>query len=119
MPLKHFRIGVRDKIRMGKTAIRVIANVVILVGFLFLARVFYYGLNGVLAQKYFAPAPVSPVHSAYALFLSLPIPLHVIAVGMVLQLKWLLPPWARAARWAVVISGCWLGLALAVRWLAL
>jgi hypothetical protein len=104
---------------MGKTAIRVIANVVVLVGLIFLARVLYNGLNGALAQQYFAPVTVSPVHSAYALFLGLPIPLHIIAVGMFLQLKWLLPPWARAVRWAVVISGCWLGVALGVRWLAL
>jgi hypothetical protein len=93
---------------MGKTAVRVIANVVILVGLFFLARVLYYGLP-----------PGSPTQSAYAFFLSLPIPFHIIAVGLVLQLKWLSPLWRRAARWAVVISGCWLGLALAVRWLAL
>jgi hypothetical protein len=104
---------------MGKTVVRVIANVVILVGFFFLARVLYYGLAGDLAQRYFAPTPGSPTQSAYAFFLSLPIPFHIIAVGLVLQLKWLSPLWRRAARWAVVISGCWLGLALAVRWLAL
>jgi len=104
---------------MGKTVVRAIANVVILVGFFFLARVLYYSLNGELAQRYFASASVAPIHSAYALFLSLPVPLHIIAVGLVLQLKWLSPPWGRAARWGVVVSGCWLGLALAIRWLAL
>ena len=104
---------------MIKTVVRVIANVVILVGFSVLARILYQGLNGELAQKYFAQAPDSLTKSIYALLLSLPIPFHVIAVGLVLQLKWLSTPWDRAARWAVVISGCWLGLALAVRWLAL
>ncbi len=104
---------------MGKTAIRVIANVVVAVGFFFLVRVLYYGLDGDLAQQYFAPTKDSPIHSVYALLLSLPIPFHIIAVGLVLQLKWLTPVWARATRWAVVISGCWLGLALGIRWLAL
>ena len=119
MPLRHFRIRVRDKIYMGKTVVRAIANVVILVGLFFLARVLYDSLNGDLTQRYVAPASEAPIHSAYALFLSLPIPLHIIAVGLVLQLKWLSPPWRRAARWAVVVSGCWPGLALAIRWLAL
>ena len=104
---------------MSKTVVRVIATVVILIGFLVLARVLYQGLTGELAQKYFAQAPDSLIHSVYALLLSLPIPFHIIAVGLVLQLKWLSTPWDRAARWAVVISGCWLGVALAVRWLAL
>ena len=104
---------------MGKTIVRAIATVVILVGFIFLARVLYYGLNGDLAQRYFGPATDSLTHGAYALFLSLLIPLHIIAVGLVLQLRWLSPLWARGARWAIVVSGCWLGLALAVRWMAL
>ncbi len=104
---------------MGKTVIRAIANGVILAGFIFLARVLYYSLNGDLVQQYFAPASGSLIHGAYALLLSIPVPLHIIAVGLVLQIRWLSPPWGRAARWAVVVSGCWLGLALAVRWLAL
>lgn len=104
---------------MSKTVVRVIANVIILAGFLVLARILYQGLNGELAQKYFAQAPDSLIKSIYALLLSLPIPFHVIAVGLALQLKWLSPLWSLTARWAVVISGCWLGLALAIRWLAL
>jgi hypothetical protein len=104
---------------MGKNVARVLANMVILIGLFFLARVLYRGLYGDLVRQYFASAPDALIHRAYALLLSLPIPLHIIAVGLVLQLKWLSRPWRRAARWAVVISGCWLGLALAVRWLAL
>ena len=104
---------------MSNSVVRVIANVAILIGFLVLARIICQGLNGELAPKYFAQAPESLIYRVYALLLSLPIPLHVIAVGLVLQLKWLPPLWRRAARWAVVISGCWLGVALAIRWLAL
>ena len=104
---------------MGKIVIRIIANVIILIGLFLLGRVLYYGLNGVLAQQYFAPPQGSVIQNAGALGLGLPIPLHIIAVGLVLKLRWLSPAWARGARWAVVGSGCWLGLALAIRWLAL
>ena len=104
---------------MGKMVVRVIANITILIGIFLLIRVLYHGLSGVLAQQYFAPSQGSVVQNVYALGLSLPIPLHIIAIGLVLQLRWLSPIWARGTRWALVVSGCWLGLALAIRWLAL
>jgi hypothetical protein len=34
---------------------------------------------------------------------------------MFLQKRWLAPPWARLAWWAVVFSGCWLGAALLIK----
>jgi hypothetical protein len=114
-----FQAAVRDKICMGKFVVRTIANVIVLIGFFLLGRVLYYGLNGVLAQQYFASSRGSMIQNVCALGLGLPIPLHIISVGLVLQLRWLSPAWARGARWAVVGSGCWLGIALAVRWLAL
>jgi hypothetical protein len=119
MQLKHFQAAVRDKLCMGKIVVRTLANVIILIGFFLLARVLYYGLSGVLAQQYFTQSQGSVIQNVYALGLSLPIPLHIIAIGLVLQLRWLSPIWARGTRWAIVVSGCWLGLALAIRWLAL
>jgi len=104
---------------MGKIVVRTIAHVIVFVGFFLLGRVLYYGLNGGLAQQYFAQSQGSAIQNVYALGLSLPIPFHVIAIGLVLQLRWLSPIWTRGARWAIVLSGCWLGLALAIRWLAL
>jgi len=104
---------------MGKMVVRVIANITILIGIFLLIRVLYHSLSGVLAQQYFAPSQVSVIQNVYALGLSLPIPLHIIAIGLALQLRWLSPIWARGTRWAIVVSGCWLGLALAIRWLAL
>jgi hypothetical protein len=104
---------------MGKIFVRVIANITILIGFFLLVRVLYYGLSGVLAQQYFTTPQGSMIQNIYAFGLSLPIPLHIIAVGLVLQLRWLSPTWARATRWGIVLSGCWLGLALAIRWLVL
>ena len=119
MQLKFFQAVIRDKLFMGKIVVRVIANVIILIGFFLLGRVLYYGLSGILAQQYFALSQGSMIQNVYALGLSLPIPLHIIAIGLVLQLRWLSPIWARGTRWAIVVSGCWLGLALAIRWLVL
>jgi len=104
---------------MGKMVVLVTANLVILIGLFLLGRVLCNSFSGVAAQQYFGNFPVSGLQKVYALGLSLPVPLHVIAVGLVLQLHWLPPIWVKAARWGVVISGCWLGLALAIRWLVL
>ncbi|MBN2432572.1 MAG: hypothetical protein JXQ27_13940 [Acidobacteria bacterium] len=47
----------------------------------------------------------------------LPVPFHVMAVGLFLQRFRLSPRWRRFAWWAVVVSGVWLGLALLARWM--
>ncbi|MGD9300727.1 MAG: hypothetical protein PVI13_04090 [Desulfobacterales bacterium] len=104
---------------MDKRVIWIAANLIILISFFMLGRVWCKVASGVLVQQYFGTSPESWVQNVYALGLSLPVPLHIISVGLVLQLRWLSPRWARGTRWAVVISGCWLGLALAIRWLAL
>jgi hypothetical protein len=104
---------------MGRIVARVAANLVILIGFFVFGKVLYNSANGVSAYRYFGPSPQTWIHHVYALVLSLPVPLHIISVGLVLQLRGLSPLWAKAARWAVVVSGCWLGLALGIRWLAL
>lgn len=103
---------------MGKIVVRVTANLVILIGLFLFGRVLFNSTRGALAQQYFASLPESWVESVYALGLSLPVPLHIISVGLVLQLRWLSPRWAKGAQWAVIVSGCWLGLALVTRWLA-
>jgi len=104
---------------MGKTVVRVAANMVILVGFFVLGRVLCNSQSGALAQQYFGTSPQSWIQNVYALGLGLPVPLHIISIGLILQLRWLAPIWTKGARWAVVVSGCWLGLALGIRWLVL
>ena len=99
--------------------VRITANLAILIGFFLLGRVLCHSQSGALAQQYFRTSPESWILNVYALGLGLPLPLHVISVALVLQLRWLSPIWAKRARGAVVVSGCWLGLALGVRWLAL
>ena len=104
---------------MGKMVVRTTANIVILIGFFLLGRVLCSSQSGALAQQYFGASPESWIQNLYAAGLGLPIPLHIISVGLILQLRWLSPIWAKGARWAVGVSGCWLGLALAIRWLVL
>ena len=104
---------------MGKIVIRVIANTVVLIGLYLLGRVLCNSFSGAAAQQYFGSPAVSEIQNIYALLLGLPIPLHVIAIGLVLQMHWLSPRWRKFTRWAIVISGCWLGFALGVRWLIL
>ena len=104
---------------MGRIVVRVIASTVILIGLYLLGRVLCNSFSGAAAQYYFGTSPLSNIHNIYSLGLGLPIPLHVMAIGLVLQLRWLSHGWARFARRAIVISGCWLGLALGVRWIVL
>lgn len=119
MRLTRLAAAGRDSPDMGKIVVRVIANIAILIGLYLLGRVLCSSFSGAAAQQYFGTAAVSGIQNIYALGLGLPIPLHVIAIGLVLQLRWLSPWWTKFARWAIVISGCWLGLALAIRWLVL
>ncbi len=94
---------------------RILANATILTGLFLLGRVICQAATGGLVAQYPAlPAGIA-ARGLYALGLSLPVPMHVIAVGLFLQKKWLHRNWARAAWWAVVFSGVWLGAALLIR----
>jgi len=84
-----------------------------------LIKLLYNAATGTLMAHEFAKFRESWTNAVYALGMSLPIPFHVISIGLVLQMKWLAPPWARAAWLAAVISGCWLGVALGIRVLVL
>ncbi len=50
-----------------------------------------------------------------ALLLALPIPLHVISIGLIIQKKWLYPKIRKVAWIAITASGIWLGMALLVK----
>ena len=71
--------------------------------------------SGDLAREILPDWPASAMANASAFGLSVPVPLHVMAVGLFLQLKHLSPGWRKTVRFAVVISGCWLGLALGIK----
>lgn len=92
--------------------IRIVANITILAGLFLLGRLVCQAASGGLAAQYPALPPSLSAYGLLALGLSLPVPMHVMAVGLILQKKWLTRGWVRLAWWAVVFSGCWLGAAL-------
>ena len=100
---------------MPRNIIRLIANVAVAVGLLLLVRVFYHSANGSLVAELFSESQRSWINNLYAIALSLPVPFHVISVGFVMQRRWLSPHWVRIVWLAVVISGCWLGVALIIK----
>lgn len=99
---------------------RVFANLIVLTGVFLLAKVMCHAASGALVGRVLTgPQGQGWLPQAFALGLSLGVPLHVISVGLVLQQKWLPSLWANAARIAVVVSGCWLGVALGIKTLVL
>ena len=104
---------------MIKIFVRVLGNVAIVVGLFLLVRVFYDAAAGTLVARIFPQSHSVWSKNVTALVLALPIPFHVISVGLVLQRRWFSPRWARVAWLATVISGCWLGVALGVKLLIL
>jgi hypothetical protein len=104
---------------MSRFPLRIVANIVVAVGLGLLARVIYRAAVGSLSAQLFSQLQGSWILTMLALGLSLPVPFHVISVGLILKRRWLSPFWAKAARLAVVVSGCWLGVALAIKLLVL
>ncbi len=99
----------------ARMLLRIFANATVLTGLFLLGRVICQAASGGLAAQYPALPAGLIGRGLFALGLSLPAPMHVIAVGLILQKKWLDRRWARFAWWAVVFSGCWLGTALVVK----
>ena len=100
---------------MVKMIPRAAADLVILVGLYLLVKILYNAATGNLAVQLFAASPESWTTHVVALGLNLPLPLHIISIGLILQRRWLSPPWKRVAWIAVVVSGCWLGVALGIK----
>lgn len=94
---------------------RIAASLVTLVGIGLLVLVVHDFLNGVLAGKFFPTADHTPAHHLMGLLLALPVPLHVIFIGQIVQKRWLPRLWRRIAWIGITGSGLWLGAALVVR----
>lgn len=101
--------------RARVVAVRTFATAVSAVGLALLVRLMARLLDGSLAVELFPSSLPSAMPSLAAAVLSLPVPFHVISVGLILQRRWLSPTWARVAWLCVVTSGLWLGASLAVR----
>ncbi len=99
--------------------LRILARIglsgIVAVGFFLLAGVLHKAAAGALVTETFGRPPGSWTDQIWALGLALPVPFHVISVGLILQRRWLSPAWARGAWIATVVSGCWLGLALGIK----
>lgn len=104
---------------MLRTIFRCLANAAIILGVFLLARVLYGVADGSLAAQLLPESRGILWNTVTALGLGLPIPLHVISVGLVLQRRWLPDWWAKISVPAVVISGCWLGAVLAIKFFAI
>jgi len=98
-----------------KGIVRNICTTVTIVGLCLLGLVCLDAYEGNLATKYFSDSRIIAEHHAYALLLSLPVPLHIIFIGLIVQKRWLSEPLARFAWFGIVGSGLWLGASLAVK----
>jgi hypothetical protein len=98
-----------------KTAIRVIANIIIAAGVLLFFLVLYNAASDSIPKTLFKVSADSSIWILFAIGISLPVPLHVISIGLFLQKKWLPPRWVIFSWIAIVLSGCWLGVAFLVK----
>ena len=96
-------------------SIRILANGIVLIGLFLLGRVICQAAYNAMAVPTATLPTGTGAQGLISLGLRLPVPLHVIAVGLILQRRWLAPRWARLAWWAVVFSGFWLGAALLIK----
>ncbi len=90
---------------------------IVVVGLFLLARLLYGMFGGPGSMDVVGGMEGAWERRVAVLAFRLPVPLHVISVGLIVQRRWLPRAAARAAWVSVMISGCWLGLALAARWL--
>ncbi|NLI80998.1 MAG: hypothetical protein GX443_04835 [Deltaproteobacteria bacterium] len=98
-----------------RLAARSLAGAIMAAGLLLLVKVIRDAYSGALAMRLFGSAAESPAATLCALGLGLPVPFHVISIGLVLQKRWLSSPWRKAAWICIVTSGFWLGIAVAVK----
>jgi hypothetical protein len=110
-------------VRRGSTVMellfRACATVVSLIGLGLLVDVLLGSATGALGRELFPQSSGSLFWESAALALTLPVPLHVMSIGLILQKRWLAAAWRRVAWVCIVASGVWLGAALLLRALLL
>lgn len=94
---------------------RILASLVTALGVILLVTVIIDLMAGALAMDHFPDMEHELHHHVYGLLLALPVPLHMIFVGLIVQKKWLSPPMAKFAWVGIVSSGMWLGVSLLVQ----
>ncbi len=94
---------------------RALAWIVFVVGVVIFGLTLWRAVNGQLVERYFPEAAPSFALTIAAFALRLPIPLHIMAIGLIVQKPYLSRPLAKFSWFFIVTSGCWLGLSLAIR----
>ncbi len=94
---------------------RIFTSTISTVGICLLGLVLVDAFNGVLAGDFFPDTEHTTAHHLSSFLLTLPVPLHVVFIGLILQKRWLSPAWARFAWVGIVTSGVWLGIALVIK----
>jgi len=94
---------------------RLLASAVTLIGICLLVLALADWQTGLLAEKFFPEATHAREHHLYGLLLALPVPLHIIFIGLIVQKRWLSPTMARFALVGIITSGLWLGAALIIK----
>lgn len=95
--------------------VRIAMNLILLAGFFLLVRLIYNAITGELVSEMQHEYRNIELTTVKALLITLPIPLHVIAIGLILQKRWFSKVWKRIAWFAIIASGMWLGIALLIR----
>jgi len=100
-----------DKVKI----FRIFATSISVVGIVLLIRMCYHIPTGDLVKNYNSGWEVNTRNTLLAIALFLPIPLHVISIGMIIQKRWLTLKMKKIAWYSIVSSGMWLGIALAFK----
>ena len=102
-----------------QTCWRIFSSGISLAGLVLLILLLDSLADGSLAREMFPKVSGSWLYSAFALTLSLPVPLHVFSIGLILQHRFFSPAWKKVAWVCIVTSGVWLGMALMAKTLLL
>ena len=94
---------------------RIFASFISIVGFGLLIDVILEASSGVLIEDIFPEYNKTFTYKTLALLLALPVPFHVISIGMILQKRWLTEKLRRIAWISIFTSGIWLGIAIIVK----
>lgn len=97
------------------SAFRIFATLISIAGVGLLVKVFILFYTGTLSDDIHAEWAGDDSKNIYSLLLALPVPLHVISIGMIIQKKWLSPLLGKIAWFSIVTSGVWLGISLFIK----
>ena len=99
----------------AKIAISIIANIVVAAGFYLLFQILFHAASGTLTKTVFGSTPGSSLWNIGAIALSLPVPFHVISIGLILQKHWFSTRWVKVSWFAIIVSGSGLCVALFIK----